>query len=419
MLSQNRLLRRRWIFYVRYKTYSVNDDELCINPLLSMVQNYGALFLLQKRIQKCLDARIEVFKMYADDDLGHKQAILYTETQLCTVQKLLHDIYNEIKISNDQPPTSSSSDDTTIAKSKQPKKKKKKRSIPRVSEETLRAAGEAEWRVLEQVNEERIESFREVYRKIDHIIDTMDHSVVQPLRDMIAANADDFTCHCYIFQCIVGVALKHMIQAARDTKGQTFVLASTSLDALRRWNAAYPPSTDDLLSGVLHMCQVEIIPKSIVQDTILKQLLVGSRHFPQTAILRLSNYIMDQSFSIGGPYTTTGTTTTVASLIEAICAITMIHNHWNNQRTIMSVANVSGFKSMRQKYGDAYIIRTRNAIEHLVRVLDPSIKNRIHINWEILRRVPESMVALEFAHIAFGGDDLMGSTTIPFVLHIK
>lgn len=382
-----------------------------------MVQNYGALFLLQKRLQKCLVARTEVFNMYADNDVGHKQAIVYTETQLYTVQRLLHDISSQM---NDEspPPTSSSSDDATVPKPKQPKRKKKKRSIPIVSEESLREAGEAEWRVLEQVNEERIESLREVYRKIIDIIDTLDNTVVQPLREMIAANVDDVTCHCYIFQCIVGIALKNMIQTARKQSRQTFLLASTSLDALRRWNAAYPPSEDDLLSAVLHMCQVEVISKSMVQDTIFKQLLIGSRHFPQTDVLRLSNYIMDRSFSIGGSYTTTGTATTIASVIEAICAIAMIHNCWDNQRTIMSAANVSGFQSMRQKYGDTYIIRTRNAIEHLVRVLDPSVKNRIHINWEILRRVPESMVALEFAHITFGGNDMVGPT-IPFVLHIK
>ena len=91
-----KLLRRRWSLYIKYKTYSVDDSQLYIQPSLPADENYRNLFLLQKRIQKCLDARMEVHRMYADDDMGHKNAIAYTEAQLATANSLLNKVCLDI-----------------------------------------------------------------------------------------------------------------------------------------------------------------------------------------------------------------------------------------------------------------------------------------------------------------------------------
>ena len=112
-----------------------------------------------------------------------------------------------------------------------------------------------------------------------------------------------------------------------------------------------------------------------------------------------------------------GTATIVSSVIEAISVIAMIHYRWDN-RAAMANANVTGFQKLRMKHGDTYIIRLRHAIEHLVRVLDPSVEGRVHICWEVLRRVPDSMVALDFAQMVFGGDKMLISV-VPFVIHIR
>ena len=413
------LLRRRWSLYVRYKTYSVKDEDIRIDSSLTPTQNYNALFVIHKRIQKCLDARIEVHTLYADDDQGHKTAIEYTRDQLKAADRLLTTICQDLKTSlQDEIQTPSSSNkpaDTSHRKVRRSKKKKRKATI--TPEDTLRALAEDEWSIVEQIHEQRIQSLHDVYRQIVEIVDKTDEAIVKPLREMIAANVNDPICHCYIFQCIVGIALKHMIQSAREASRRTFLLKCTSVDVLRRWNAASPPSPEDLRSAIIHMSQIEAIPKITLDDAIYNQLLVGNRYFAKTDILRLSNHIINHGFGIAGDYTTMGTATIVSSVIEAICVIAMIHYRWDN-RAAMANANVTGFQKLRMKHGDTYIIRLRHAIEHLVRVLDPSVEGRVHICWEVLRRVPDSMVALDFAQMVFGGDKMLISV-VPFVIHIR
>lgn len=424
-MTLDRTLRQRWSLYVQYKTYNVESEELKIDTAATPLQNYKTLFILRRKIEKCLQARRTVHQMYNDNDAGHQQAITFTEEQLSYTDQLLRAVCNEInaatKVEEEAAqPHDDGKEGLTLGperqkKTKKMKKKKKRASVmPQANDAELVKESEREWQVLEELSRERIRLMQIAFHQIVGILShEIDKELARPLVETILTNQEAREKHMYILQCILCMALKRMFVPA-DTP---LTLQMTTSFSLASWNTAYPPSADALRDAVLSMCD-EMLLKTRARDDLVKNCgWLGDRSTLMSfeTIYRLAEYVFDTCFDLQGDYTTKSTVTVIMNVVESICLMVEISRSWT---ITMLEENARALAYFKKEYGETQVGLMEETLKHLIGKIHPLPPLRVRIAWGILRRCPVFVLSVRTAQLSIAGNGER-RVSVPFIIYIQ
>lgn len=381
--------RKRWLLYLRYKLYNVCSQDIKTNQSLTPQENYKIIFMLRRRIERCLQARQTVYQMYNDDDAGHLEAIEYTKKQLDTTTHLLNDICKQLKeqsnaLENNQPTVAAEAlPSISLTKSQKKKKKSKQRLTP--SDTTLEAESERDWQVLEEENENRIRCCEASFDQINTLLHDM--SGTEPLIHMINANATNQKCLVFIYESILLAALE---DKTVDTRTLTATFTSVCLESstIRALNAAYTPSTKSLKSAIHRLLEHEIITKNQSLE-IIHQMLEegGSQNYIGSPLGELTIYIFRNCYQIGGEYTTKSTAHIIRNAVH--CVGLMLTERYRAEITESKRAYIR----LVAKLGAVEVYQIRETLHHLYKQTGAS--DAFHISWHLLDRVPRFLISIQ------------------------
>ena len=416
----DRTLRQRWSLYVQYKTYNVENEDLKIDTAATPLQNYKTLFILRRKIEKCLQARRTVHQMYNDNDIGHRQAITFTEKQLSVTDQLLRAVCSEINnaATKVEDEAASEKEGLTLGpeRQKKTKKKKKKRApvMPKANDAELVKESEREWQVLEELSQERIRLMQIAFHQIVDILShEIDKELARPLNETILMNQGAGEHRMYILQCILCMALKRMFVPA-DTP---LTLQMTSSFSLASWNTAHPPSADALREAVLSMCD-EMLLKTRARDDLVKNCgWLGDRSTLMSfeTIYGLAEYVFVTCFDLQGEYTTKSTVTVIMNVVESICLMVEISRSWT---ITMLEENARALAYFKKEYGETQVGLMEETLNHLISKIQPVPPFHVRIAWGILRRSSVFVLSVRTAQLSIAGNGER-RVSVPFMIYIQ
>ena len=253
---------KRLRLYFLYKSQQVAPDEIDYNDSDSAEENYKRLCFVRLRLCRCLQARREVFELYADDDAGHAAAIRFVENQLNEADRLLHEACQHMLKAAASKKKEAAEAAEAAADNKEEERQQSNDDLPpppfaSIAKTCQRLQHESE--MLQAIADEGYERSVDAYKRMIHIVKTDPH-ITSDMRQMLLAAEQ---CETDELFAILQLISAQMLTAHRHS--DTFQMTRCKR---AQYNAYFYHTevSNETLANAVYKFQTHLMPKRILVE---------------------------------------------------------------------------------------------------------------------------------------------------------